>query len=56
MKNIIYTYLIVTLAACNSNRHTSQNLIINGSAEEPRYDTTPKGVAKRNRPLDIIGG
>lgn len=43
MKNIIHICLLVTLAACNSNRHPSQNLLVNGSAEEPRYDTTPKG-------------
>jgi hypothetical protein len=43
MKNIIYICLLVTLAACNSHGHPSQNLLVNGSAEEPRYDSTPKG-------------
>ena len=42
MKGIIYICLLITLAACNSN-HPSQNLLVNGSAEEPRYDSTPKG-------------
>ena len=43
MRNIIFICLLVLLAACTSNRHPSQNLIVNGSAEEPRYDSTPKG-------------
>jgi len=41
MKKIIYICLLVTLAACNSNH--SGNLIVNGSAELPRYDSTPGG-------------
>lgn len=41
MKNIIYICSLATLVACNSNH--SGNLIINGSAELPRYDSTPVG-------------
>ena len=43
MKNLIYIGLLWLATACNSNRHPSQNLIVNGSAEEPRYDSTPRG-------------
>lgn len=41
MKNIFYICLLATLAACNSNH--SGNLIINGSAELPLYDSLPSG-------------
>jgi hypothetical protein len=37
----IVTPLLMLIAACNSK--PSSNLILNGSAEMPRYDTIPKG-------------
>jgi hypothetical protein len=42
MKGIISIYLLVTFAACNSN-HPSQNLLVNGSAEDTGYNNTPHG-------------
>lgn len=44
MKKIIYISLLVLTAACNSNH--PMNLIVNGNAELPRYDSTPGGWIK----------
>ena len=56
MKNIIYIYLLLLIAACNSNRHPSQNLLVNGSAEEPRYDSIPRGWTSVQGPWHMLEG
>ncbi|HMG69435.1 MAG TPA: hypothetical protein VK588_17175 [Chitinophagaceae bacterium] len=43
MKNFIYIGLVLLAAACNSNDHPSLNLLVNGSAEVPKYDSIPPG-------------
>lgn len=43
MKKFLYIWPLLLLGACNSNRHSSQNLLVNGSAELPKYDSIPPG-------------
>jgi hypothetical protein len=40
---IIYFLILLVITSCHKHNEQIENLIINGSAELPRYDSTPSG-------------